>query len=673
MRETAHCLHCKAEIDHRVVDGRVIKGKKSEGDWYVKWALKEWNKNYERYLRGEITLEELKKSPARPTLLAKAYKKNGNVYFEPATPRDIEELWKAVEEIRKMWGDPDVPTEELGKSEMRILTWGFDKFYKLLNPRQLLVAVKLVKLIREVARRVEEEKLKEGDDAKKYAEAIATYLVIALVKYLGYNSYSCYWDSTIIKVDYALALRGIGATWNWVEQRPDGDFPGTFSQNVKRAAEAVEYLSEALSSAGPIKVLLGDAAELSALEGEKFDVVVTDPPYADDVAYAELSDFYYVWIKRALSENDGASLRPKFLAEAFFDDFGIEIATQWQMFGAKEVSEFKDRWERLGIKTSYAELLTRAFANVLRFLKEDGLLVVYYVAKKPEAWVALVDALWRQNNMAMIAAYPIETESEENVVARGKASVLGGYVSVWRKRNGERPLDLDAAWEQAVEEVSRRVAERIRLVGSKNGATAWVYYYLAALEYLTAHYPVRRRAIELGPEEVAHGAVVLAFDALLQARGVKVEDRAAHAYLALRIMESESGYVDSDALAHVERATGLVDREMEGLGLIRPAEAGGPRVAKRKVFEVLAPRRDTVDEVRRAYSAQRGKSPVLDCFRQLQLNALAKSPVTCTPEARQEAIALAKALVELGKAHILDEDDTDVKLARVIAGLEWYQ
>jgi putative DNA methylase len=57
----------------------------------------------------------------------------------------------------------------------------------------------------------------------------------------------------------------------------------------------------------------------------------------------------------------------------------------------------------------------------------------------------------------------------------------------------------------------------------------------------------------------------------------------------------------------------------------------------------------------------------------MQLNLLAKAPVSCTPEARQEALALARALAELAKAGILDEDDPDVKLAKAAGGLEWWR
>jgi len=680
--ETAQCLYCRAEINHRVVNGKLVKGKKSEGDWYVKWALRQWNANYERYLKGETTLEDLKNSPARPTLLAKVRIENGELKFQPSTPQDLEKLWKAAEELKKMWGDPDIPGEQMPMYENRRITpmLGATKWYQLFNPRQLLILVKLVKLIREVGRLAEEEKLREGatgEEAKKYAEAVTTYLAIALVRYVDYNCVTTIWNyggQLPAQVAHALSNRGIAMTWNWGDVSPFVHISGTgtFQTNLEKLVRVVTYLREALSQSTVSRVILDDATELSRLEGERFDVVVTDPPYADDVPYAELTDFYYVWLKRALSDVEGGELRPRFLPEAFFDEFGLEIPTQWQRFAPREVSENKERWEHFGMKVTFADLLSRAFSNVVRFLKEDGLLVVYYVAKKPESWEALIDALWRRGGMTLTAAYPVVTEMEENIVARGKASVLGGYVSAWRRRAGERPLELDAAWEAAVGEVARRVEGRMKMLRGKNGATAWVYYYMAALEYLTAYFPVRMGGVELDSGGLLRAAVSLAFDALMRAAGVKLGDRAGYAYLALRILENERGYVDSDVLAHVERMTGMTHVELARLGLIREAETGGPRVAKRKVFEVLAPRSDAVDEVRRVYSAQRGRSPALDCLRQMQLSLLARSPVSCTPEARQEALALARALAELAKAGILDEDDPDVKLARAAGGLEWW-
>jgi len=680
-RETAQCLYCRAEINHRVVNGKVVKGNKKNGDWYVKWTLRQWNENYEKYLRGEITLDELKQSPARPTLLVKVYVKDGDLQFKPATQQDTEKLWKAAEELRKMWEDPDIPIEQItpyGNRYLFPILYGFNKWFKLFNPRQLLALIKLVKLIRQVGHIVEEEKLKESwntEDAKKYAEAVTTYLAIALVRYVDFNSMVTAWNPGYEIIQHSLAVRGIAMQWNWSEGVPLVVETGTFKRNIENITDALLYLINAVSgSSSSVRVLLDDASELSKLEGERFDVIVTDPPYADDVPYSELSDFFYVWLKRALSDVENNELKPRFLPEAFFDEFGLEIPTQWQRFAPKEVSEDEDRWEHFKMEVTFAELLTRAFANVLRFLKEDGLLVVYYVAKKPEAWAALVDALWRENGLELVAAYPVETESEESIVAKGKASILGGYVSAWKRRVGERPLDLDVAREEAVREVSSRLEARLKVLrGRKGGATTWVYSYLAALEYLTAHYPVRLGGVELGSDGLMRQAVVLAFEALLRSSGIKLTDRVAHAYLALRIMESESGRVDSDTLSYVEKAVGLEHKDLIGLGLITEVETGGPNVAKRKTFEVLAPRNDTVDEVKRVYSLQRGKSAVLDCLRQLQLNALVKSVIKCTPEVKEEALNLARALIELSKSGLLDEDDADVKLSRLALGMEWWQ
>jgi len=679
--ETAQCLYCRAEINHRVVNDKVVKGGKKDGDWYVKWALRQWNENYEKYLRGEITLDELRQSPARPTLLVKVYVKDGDLQFKPATQQDTEKLWKAAEELRKMWGDPDIPTEQISVYETKRITpiLGANRWYQFFNPRQLLTLIKLVKLIRQVGHVVEEEikeeKLKEGwnsEDAKKYAEAVTTYLAMALIKYADYNSTNSGWNQSLI-MGHTMSMRGIAMMWNWYEQRPDISWTGSYWRNIKIQLESISYL---FNTTGSVKIILDDASELSKLNGEKFDVIVTDPPYADDVPYSELSDFYYIWLKRALSDVENNELKPRFLPEAFFDEFGLEMPTQWQRFAPKEVSENEGRWEHFSLKVTFAELLTRAFANVLRFLKDDGLLVVYYVAKRPEAWAALVDALWHENGLELVAAYPVETESEENVVARGKASVLGGYVSAWRRRVGGKPLDLDVEREEAFREVASRLEARLKALRStKGGATMWVYSYLAALEYLTAHYPVRLGGVELGSDGLMRQAVVLAFEALLRSSGIKLTDRGAHAYLALRIMESEGGRVDSDTLSYVEKAVGLEHKDLVRLGLITEVETGGPNVAKRKTFEVLAPRNDSVDEVKRVYSLQRGRSAALDCLRQLQLNATTRirTLIACTSEVREEALNLARALIELSKLGLLDKDDADVKLSRLVLGMEWWQ
>ena len=478
-RETAQCLHCRAEINHRVVNGRIVKAGKKEGDWYVKWALRQWNERYEKYLKGEITLDELKNSPARPTLLAKVYIKDGDLQFTPATPQDTEKLWKAAERLRQMWGDPDIPTELVAPYQLvppanfTTLRHGFDKWFKLFNPRQLLTLTKLVKLIREVGKKVEEEKLKQGwsrDEAFKHAGAVTTYLAIALTKYTGYNSMMADWNQSLI-MGHTLSMRGITMMWNWYDMAPWTNWTGSYLRNLSTLINSIQYLLPVSSYFGEIKVLLDDATTLSKLGDEKFDVIVTDPPYAYDVAYAELSDFYFVWLKRALSDNDGESLRPRFLPEAFFDELGLEIPTQWQIFAPREVSENEGRWEHFGLKTSFGELLAKAFSNVLRFLKDDGLLITYYAHMSPEAWEALLEAGWLGAGLRITAAHCIVTESAQRVTARGKTSLNTSIVAVWRKGVSGEAL-ADQIYAEAVKTCAE-YADRARR-GGLGGADLFV-------------------------------------------------------------------------------------------------------------------------------------------------------------------------------------------------------
>jgi len=299
-RETATCLHCNNQI------------RKGKTDWHVKESIRDWNQKLEQYLAGQISLETLlREAKARPRILVRVKMVNRDLEFEPATRKDQEKLWKALEKLKHIWGDPDIPIESLwpytssGGGRLSIITWGFDKFYKLFNPRQLLTLVKLVKLIRETGKKIEEEKLHEGwskEEALKNAEATITYLAIALCKYVDYNSLLAGWNQSLI-MGHSLSMRGLAMIWNWYESLPWTNWTGSYLRNIAIIVDSLSYLISATnSSSSRVEVLLDDATKLGKLRGVKYDVVVTDPPYRDDVPYAELSDFYYVWLKRALCD-----------------------------------------------------------------------------------------------------------------------------------------------------------------------------------------------------------------------------------------------------------------------------------------------------------------------------------------------------------------------------------
>ncbi|MDI3498157.1 DUF1156 domain-containing protein [Archaeoglobus sp.] len=441
----AWCLQCGMEIRFVDENGSHFseKGGRKDLEWYVKWALRKYNEGDERF--------------ARQRLLVRVKVEDGDLVFEPADERDNEKLEKAKEKVRELVenGDPDVPLEEVAPYERRTLTvrtsTGADTWYKLFNPRQLLTLVKLVKLIREVGKKVEQDKIAEGwseEEAFGYAEAVATYLAVALCKYADFNSLSTRWNPGWLKFEETLSTRGIAMMWSWVDVHPFAEFTGSIDRSLNNASNGLDYIVSSLNSSisqnkekkMQSKTFLDDATTLSHLGDEKFDLIVTDPPYADDVPYTELSDFYYVWLKRALSDSDGRKLIPRFHRDAFFKKVGAkyrEIETQWQEFARKEISTNPGRFLELENRKEYAEqhftnLFTQAMVSIRKRLKDDGLAAIYFAHTSFDAWALLLDAI-RKAGFKMTGAFPTTTESKDRVTGRGKMTMDTSIVVVCRQ------------------------------------------------------------------------------------------------------------------------------------------------------------------------------------------------------------------------------------------------
>jgi len=502
-REIATCLLCNNAI------------KKGGKEWYAKEALKEYNENLESYLRGEIALEDLLKSRARPRILARVRIISDDLEFEPAIGEDDEKLWRALEKLRRMWGDPDIPVENVCPYGVRYLfpiLYGMIKWYRFFNPRQLLILVKLVKLIREAGKQVEQEKIKEGlskEEAFKYAEAIATYLAITLIKQADYNSIVNAWNPStgygsslaLLHAGHTLSFRGISMMWNFVEYNFTLARVG-YSKFLSLTSEGLNYLISAVSSSSSssskVKILLDDATILNMVGDKGFDLIATDPPYRDDVPYTELSDFYYVWLKRALSdvkESFGVRrLAPRFHEKAFFDNLGNEVETQWKAFALREISENEGRVQYFGVNTGALDhfkfLLSESFKTMASRLKDDGLLVTYYAHTSPDAWEALLEAGWLNAKMRVTVAHAMATESAESVVARGKIRLDMAIVATWRKGVKGEAL-IDDVYAKAVEACSKD-AHEYRTAGLEG-----VNLFVAVLGKVLSHFTQYERLIGL--------------------------------------------------------------------------------------------------------------------------------------------------------------------------------
>jgi putative DNA methylase len=484
-REKAVCLLCHQpimQIDpqtgrHYAETKGLPKEVKERLKGYVKFALELYNKGMGYGTNTELP-PWISEVPARQRLLVKVKVKQGDLEFEPCTEKDQEKLEKAKEEVKRLLetNDPDVPREPISLYSVRYLfpiLYGMTEWYKLFNPRQLLTLVKLVKLIREAGEQIEQEKIKEGlskEEAFKYAEAVTTYFAIAFARYASYSTLMNPWKNytgfgstqALMRAVNIMVFRGIAMTWNWCDYNIV--YPTGFLRDIISLLNSLDYLNGAIGKTIAVRVFLDDATVLGRVDGGA-DLIVTDPPYYDDVPYAELSDFYYVWLKRALSDVENGRLVPRFMSEAFFEKVGdswIEVSTQWEKYAISEVSLNPPR---LGASAKpedgvrhFQNLLNASFVTMASKLENNGLLVTYYAHTDPNAWKALLEAGWEAAGFSVTNAFPITTESAQSVVKRGKLSMDTSIVVVWRK-GSEGAIEASELYNLMVEESANRARE----------------------------------------------------------------------------------------------------------------------------------------------------------------------------------------------------------------------
>lgn len=624
--EKAVCLQCGAEIRNKVKDnetGKVV--------WYVKYALRTYNRILEDYLENRVELNEFKENAyARLRLLVKVKVNDGTLEFESATEEDNEKLWKALEKLRELWNDPDVPKEPIPPyghkgGGLRFPTYIITRWYQLFNPRQLITLIKLVKLIRDAGKRIEEEKLKEGlsgDKAFEYAEVIATYLAIALIRFVDHNNLVTLLHPSSpmgIEVAHALSMRGLAMQWNWGDTNPIITSKGllrtnSFDKCLEKIKSGLTYLLLAASnSSTKVRASLDDATTLSKLsENEKFDLIVTDPPYYDDVSYSELSDFYYVWLKRALSDNNGYSLIPRFHKEAFFDEWDNEIETQWSTFSRSEITLNTARLEYFGLiqrkdkkieeegKILYTEMLARSFENMTKRLKDDGLLITYFAHSDPDAWRSLIYSGWQRAGLRISKAYPVLTESEESVVARGKSAITASIVVVWCKSKVETTLDISAQRDNIVDTLANRTREYLQM--GLRGATLYTMLYASALSELTKASKVVDGAKELSVDDIILEGSRLTIKAIAKGASPDIVSKEAILYLVFKLVgtkpeEGARRRLPSSDLLLIGYGTMSINDAIKSKTIRPTGKGGGAEVAKRKVFELLEPAEDSESAV----------------------------------------------------------------------------
>ncbi len=273
---------------------------------------------------------------------------------------------------------PDSNTINLG-----IERFGITKWHELFNPRQQLVFLTFCEKIRDLYIELSQKSLD-----KVYIEAIICYLGLTLDRVCSYNSKFGRWHVTGEKATDLFAIQNIGWVWDYCEINP-------LSQNFSWSTNlnwVIRYLKHAVKmQSAPAKVNQASATELP-FKDYYFDAIFTDPPYYDYINYSNLSDFFFVLLKRSV----GYLYPEKFKTELTPKENEI-IACNTRHFSKDEAKRF------------FTERITKSFQEISRVLKPEGIIVIVYAHGSIEGWEAFTSALLN-SGLYVTKTWPILTE-----------------------------------------------------------------------------------------------------------------------------------------------------------------------------------------------------------------------------------------------------------------------
>ncbi len=316
---------------------------------------------------------------------------------------------------------PDEPLPPIGTLGFRVQRYGMLHWGDLFTARQKAV---LVWLSGELAR------TKTGDCAAVLACALSR---------VSMSGMSCTrWNAIAQKMQHTFGRQALPIVWDFAEVVVIADAPG----NWKSGYELISEVIETSRSCGAGQVQLADATEYP-LPDDTAQVWFTDPPYYDAVPYADLSDFFLVWLKRALPQHP--SLRDPF-------DPANPLTPKHREAVQDETKRADGRPKD---RVWFEETMARAFAEGRRVLRDDGVGSVVFAHKTTEGWEALLTGMIR-GGWTITGSWPIATEMGSRLRARDSAALATSVHLICRPRPDEADV---GDWATVLRELPPRVGD----------------------------------------------------------------------------------------------------------------------------------------------------------------------------------------------------------------------
>ena len=355
------------------------------------------------------------------------------IEFRPPTHSDIAASALAEAELavrRDRWEATGIiPTELYPEvsSDDRPRTYGMPRWADMYSARQLLGFGFLVESLREMRQEIMEA---EGTER---GGAVVQLLAFAIDKFANYNATLASWDATKGGIRSVFDRHDFSFKATFAEMAPvtSGEGFAWAISNVLEAYEAIASLPRSRQTT-VATVSQGSATNLPMLRDGSVTAVVVDPPYDDNVQYAELADFFYVWLKRTIQFR-----RPEWYS-TYLCDHSEEAVVNLARHrvddpGAGRRVRGAAADARLLARAFYREMMAQTFAEARRVLRDDGALTVMFTHKQQEAWAALFSALV-DGGFQITASWPVKTESQFSLHQARMNSAESTVMLVARKR-----------------------------------------------------------------------------------------------------------------------------------------------------------------------------------------------------------------------------------------------
>ena len=312
---------------------------------------------------------------------------NGKVYLSPS--HDFETCiapWSPTSD--------DIPSESLPylRSIFNCHVYGMKKWASLFSQRQLLTVSGFAKSVREAVAIV------QRCHEVQYASAVCAYLAIILDRLADFNTMLCAWKES---AGHTFARQALGMIWDYCEVNPFSGLTGSWQSQLNQVLPVIDTCSMVTN---PAAVARGSASK-PALPAKSINAIITDPPYYDAVPYADLSDFFYVWLKRVLCDTHkplfATPLTPK----------------------SPEMVQLAGRNKEYANKTKdwFEQQMLSAFRAWCDTLDSSGIVGVMYAHKTTSAWESLIGGLLA-GGLGVTASWPLNTEMSSRLRAQGAAA-----------------------------------------------------------------------------------------------------------------------------------------------------------------------------------------------------------------------------------------------------------